>query len=128
MSIFASKENLENQTFSAFTLILVLVLIFAFYVQHDSLRILASLRNDRDPSSVGIPFGGAFKYVSCPHFTTEVIIYAAFALLDQHILVGLAFIFTLINQILSALVTHSWYRKTFQIYPKDRKAIFPYIL
>jgi 3-oxo-5-alpha-steroid 4-dehydrogenase 1 len=35
---------------------------------------------------------------------------------------------TMANLVPRALATHAWYQKTFPNYPKERKAIFPFLL
>jgi 3-oxo-5-alpha-steroid 4-dehydrogenase 3 len=34
----------------------------------------------------------------------------------------------LVNQVVAALMSHHWYRRSFRDYPPQRKAIVPYLL
>jgi 3-oxo-5-alpha-steroid 4-dehydrogenase 1 len=76
----------------------------------------------------GIPTGGLFRYVSNPHYLGEIIEWAGWALLTRNA-AGWAFAwFTFANLMPRAILNHRWYLKTFPKYPKQRKALIPYIL
>ncbi|MEZ4829778.1 MAG: DUF1295 domain-containing protein [Bacteroidia bacterium] len=75
-----------------------------------------------------IPQGGLFRYVSCPNHLGEIIEWTGFAILTWS-LAGFAFaLWTAINLLPRALDHHKWYLKQFPEYPKNRKAVFPFIL
>ncbi|KAF1750982.1 hypothetical protein GCK72_017534 [Caenorhabditis remanei] len=77
----------------------------------------------------GICFGGWFNLVSCPHFLFEICIYLSLLLVIPSAYVyRFVTLFVCINQTFAALITHSWYHKTFPKYPKTRKALIPYVL
>jgi 3-oxo-5-alpha-steroid 4-dehydrogenase 3 len=79
----------------------------------------------------GIPFGGWFDWVSCPHFFFEIFIYFSLycALEGSHRLFLWLLAFVLLNQVIAALITHAWYLDRFKhTYPAQRKAIFPCLL
>ena len=104
---------------------LVFILGFIINQYHD--RILINLRKNSN-TGYQIPFGGLFKYISCPNFLGEIIEWAGFAILLWN-LPALAFlIWTIINLVPRALDHHRWYNKQFEAYPSKRKAIFPMIL
>ena len=90
-------------------------------------RILINLRkNNRNGYS--IPKGFLFRYISCPNFFGEIIEWTGFAIMAWS-LPALAFvIWSLTNLVPRALDHHRWYIKTFEEYPKSRKAIIPFIL
>jgi 3-oxo-5-alpha-steroid 4-dehydrogenase 1 len=75
-----------------------------------------------------IPYGGLFKYVSCPNFFGEIISWAGFALVAFNLPALSFLIWVLINLITRALDHHRWYIKEFPEYPKERKAIIPCLL
>jgi 3-oxo-5-alpha-steroid 4-dehydrogenase 1 len=75
-----------------------------------------------------IPYGGLFKYVSCPNFLGEIISWAGFALVAFSLPALSFLIWTLINLTTRALDHHRWYIKEFPEYSKERKAIIPYLL
>jgi len=69
-----------------------------------------------------------YRYVSCPNYLGEILEWAAWAVLTWS-LVGLVFaIWTGANLIPRALAHHKWYQEKFPDYPKDRKAIIPFLL
>ena len=75
-----------------------------------------------------IPQGGLFRWVTCPSYLCEIIGWAGFALCTWSL--GSVFVLgiTIANLVPRALATHSWYRKRFEDYPKDRKALIPFVL
>lgn len=90
----------------------------------------AILRNLRQPGETGykIPFGGAYRWVSCPNYLGELLQWCGFAIAAWS-LPGLAFAcFTAANLIPKALSSHRWYREHFSDYPQERKAILPFLL
>ncbi len=42
--------------------------------------------------------------------------------------VVLVWCWVLVNQVVAALMSHHWYRRSFRDYPPQRKAIVPYLL
>lgn len=88
------------------------------------------LRNLRKPGETGyrIPYGGVFRWVSCPNYLGELIQWGGFAIAAWS-LPGLAFfLFTAANLIPKAIFSHQWYRQQFPDYPAERKAVIPAIL
>ena len=98
---------------------------FAIAKQSDAI-----LTNLRKPGETGykIPYGGLYRYVSCPNYLGEILQWTGFALAGWS-LPALAFVaFTSANLIPKAISSHQWYREKFSDYPKDRKAVIPFIL
>lgn len=90
----------------------------------------AILRNLRQPGETGykIPFGGGYRWVSCPNYLGEMLQWTGFAIAGWS-LPALAFAcFTAANLIPKALSSHRWYREHFNDYPADRKAVLPFLL
>lgn len=81
-----------------------------------------------DEESYQIPYGGLFKYVSCPNHFGEIIEWLGFALLCWNVPALAFFIWTCSNLIPRAIAHHRWYQEHFKEYPKERKAIFPLLL
>ncbi len=75
-----------------------------------------------------IPRGGFFEKVSCPNFFGEIIEWGGYAILCWSLPAFSFFIWTFCNLVPRALSHHKWYQKNFPDYPKERKALFPYIL
>jgi 3-oxo-5-alpha-steroid 4-dehydrogenase 1 len=98
---------------------------YAMNQYHD--RILIRLRKS-SANGYQIPYGGLFKYISCPNFFGEIVEWTGFAILCWS-LPALAFlVWSIVNLVPRALDHHRWYRNKFEEYPKERKAIFPRIL
>jgi len=90
-------------------------------------HILRTLRKHGD-RGYKIPFGGVFKWVSCGNYLGEVIEWVGWAILTWSFS-GLVFAFwVMANLIPRARSHHKWYLEHFPDYPKDRKAIFPFLI
>jgi hypothetical protein len=84
----------------------------------------------RKPGETGykIPYGGLYRFISCPNYFGELLEWAGWALLTFS-WPGLAFlVWTAANLVPRALAHHRDYRARFAHYPRDRHAIFPYLL
>jgi len=74
-----------------------------------------------------IPYGGMYRWVSCPNYLGEIIIWGGWAIATWS-LAGTAFaVLTMANLVPRALAIHSWYKSEFDDYPRSRKAIVPYV-
>lgn len=79
-------------------------------------------------SGYRVPHGQLFEYVSCPNYLGEILEWIGFAIATWS-LAGAAFAFyTAANVGPRALSHHRWYRQTFPDYPKDRRALIPFLL
>ncbi|XP_064637908.1 polyprenol reductase-like [Lineus longissimus] len=101
---------------------------------HVMLAILRKVNaKSTDPSSFyrhRIPRGSWFEYVSCPHYTMEILIYIAMTTTQGFVNITFLWlsIFVVINQVLYAHITHQWYLAEFsQDYPKNRFALIPHV-
>jgi steroid 5-alpha reductase family enzyme len=84
----------------------------------------------RKPGDEGyrIPHGGAYRWVSAPNYLGELIEWLGFALASWS-LAGLAFfLFTFANLVPRAIANHKWYRHRFPDYPRERKAVIPFLV
>lgn len=89
--------------------------------------ILFSLRK---PGETGyrIPHGGAYRFVSSPNYFGELIEWGGWAVATWS-LAGLSFfLFTFANLVPRAVSNHKWYRDQFPDYPKERRAVIPYLI
>lgn len=96
----------------------------AINIQSDN--ILLGLRR---PGEQGykIPRGGAYRLVSAPNYLGELIEWAGWAVATWS-LAGLAFfVFTFTNLVPRAVANHRWYRETFPDYPRERRAVIPWL-
>jgi 3-oxo-5-alpha-steroid 4-dehydrogenase 1 len=88
-----------------------------------------SLRALRKPGEVDyrIPYGGLFDLVSCPNYLGEIVEWCGWALATWS-LPGLAFaVWTFANLAPRARSHHAWYYAHFPDYPKNRKALIPWM-
>ena len=104
----------------------ILLFITGAVINLRSDKILLNLRSEK--KGYHIPKGFLFKYVSFPNYLGEIIEWIAFALMTWS-LAGLSFaVWTAANLVPRAISGHRWYQKTFINYPKERKAIFPFLV
>lgn len=105
----------------------VIFFISGLIINWQADNILIHLRKSGETGYL-IPRGGLFTFISCPNHFGEIVEWCGFALMTWS-LPGLAFaIWTIVNLLPRALHHHQWYREHFQDYPKDRKALIPYVL
>jgi len=100
--------------------------VLGFIIHFSSDQTLIHLRK---PGETGykIPYGFMFNYVSSPNYFGEIIQWTGFAIL-LGAPAGWLFVFwTGVNLIPRAVSNHKWYKEKFADYPKERKAMFPYI-
>ena len=74
-----------------------------------------------------IPYGGAFRFVSNPHYLGELIAWGGFALCTWSLAGVFIFAISATNLIPRARDNHTWYLDKFEEYPKERKALVPFI-
>jgi len=89
-----------------------------------------TLINMRKNSSNGyqIPRGGLFEYISCPNHFGEIVEWVGYAILTW-CLPGLSFAaWTIANLLPRAMDHHKWYKGHFENYPKQRKAVIPFMI
>jgi len=89
----------------------------------------AILRNLRKPGEVvyQIPTGGLYRLVSSPNYLYEILEWTGWAIATWST-AGLAFaVYTIANLAPRAAHHHIWYRSYFENYPRERKALIPYL-
>ena len=101
--------------------------VIGFIINYISDGILINLRK---PGETGykIPKGFLFRYISCPNHFGEMLEWFGFMLMIWNLAGVSFFIWTVSNLLPRALHHHKWYLQHFTDYPKDRKAVFPFIL
>ena len=86
-----------------------------------------TLRGLRQPGESGyaIPWGGLYRWISCPNYFGEIIEWFGWALATWS-LPGLAFaVWVVANLVPRARAHHHWYRERFPEYPPERRALLP---
>lgn len=102
---------------------------FILNVYSDSiLRNLRSKAPQADEPRYKIPYGGMFKYVSCPQYLGEILSFVGLAVMTWNLGAVFVILVTAGNLVPRALITHKWFNKHFDDYPSERKAIFPHVL
>ena len=104
----------------------LVVFIAGAFINNQSDTILINLRK---PGETGykIPTGGLFKYVSCPNHLGEMIEWLGFAVMVGSVPAWSFAVWAFCNQAPRALDHHKWYLSKFPEYPKDRKALIPFL-
>ncbi|MCB9642750.1 MAG: DUF1295 domain-containing protein [Myxococcales bacterium] len=105
----------------------VALFAWGYFINRQSDEILRNLRKPGE-TEYKIPHGGFYKWLSCPNYFGEFMIWAGWAIATWS-LAGLSFfLFTVANLLPRAISNHRWYIEKFPDYPKERKAVFPFIL
>lgn len=95
-----------------------------------------ALRNLRPPGTKvrkipvpdGNPLTNLFHLVSCPNYTFEIGAWVSFAIMTSCLSAFLFAVAGAFQMTIWALAKHRNYRKEFKEYPKQRRAIFPFII
>jgi 3-oxo-5-alpha-steroid 4-dehydrogenase 1 len=107
----------------------VAVYYCGFFLILSSESIVRRLRDPKHPGTdYRIPYGGGYRFVSSPQYLGELIAWAGFALLTWGLPGVMIFLISAANLVPRALATHRWYLEKFPDYPKDRKALIPYVV
>lgn len=89
-------------------------------------KLLADLR--KNSLDYFIPKGGLFEFVVCPHYLFEILTWLGIALLSRHLAAWLILLFVIDYLSARGIRTLKWYHEKFSDFPKDRKAILPFVL
>lgn len=120
--------EVKDYSFSDPLFLLGMVLfVSGLVINLQSDEILISLRKNSD-NGYAIPYGGMFRWVSCPNYLGELMEWAGFALAAWNLPALSFFLWTFANLVPRAMNYQRWYKATFPGYPKKRKAVIPFIL
>jgi protein-S-isoprenylcysteine O-methyltransferase Ste14 len=123
-----SPESMYAAAWLADPRFIIGALIFAagFFINKQSDAITRRLWDPQNPG-YKIPYGGMFRFVSCPNYFGEIVTWIGWAVMTWS-LAGLFFvIWTAANLAPRARANHRWYLEKFPDYPGERKAIIPYL-
>ena len=102
----------------------VLVFIAGFVINRQSDYILSHLRRPGE-KDYKIPQGGLYRWISCPNYFGEILIWCGWALATWS-LAGFSFaLWTIANLAPRARSHQDWYHRTFPDYPPERKTLLP---
>ncbi|XP_061193834.1 3-oxo-5-alpha-steroid 4-dehydrogenase 2-like isoform X1 [Saccostrea echinata] len=105
----------------------IMLFFTGMYINIRSDNLLTSLRKEKE-GTYQTPRGFLFEYVSGANFLGEIVEWIGFSVACNN-LPSLAFaVFTLCNIGPRAFHHHRFYREKFEDYPKDRKALIPFVL
>ncbi|XP_037927916.1 polyprenol reductase [Teleopsis dalmanni] len=132
------RDTLPSQFSYAKITLLQYLCVFIFHFswtqQYKSNMILVNLRKNPQTGEVStekhlLPRGGFFNLISSPHMFFEIVMYAVLLSLLPRCTSWYFIVFwVLSNQTMNALLTHKWYKDNFKDYPKNRRALFPFVL
>lgn len=104
----------------------VVVFLVGFAINQHADWVLLNLRK---PGETGykIPHGGMYRWITCPNYFGEILEWTGWAIASWS-LAGFAFTFyTFANLAPRAAAHHRWYMEKFPDYPKERRAIVPFV-
>lgn len=91
-------------------------------------NILISLRKPSDKKGTyKIPRGGAFEYVSAANYFGEIVEWTGFAIASWSLPAASFAVFTFANLAPRGYAHHLWYKRQFPRYPKNRRAVIPFV-
>uniref|UniRef100_A0A6N2LRL8 3-oxo-5-alpha-steroid 4-dehydrogenase C-terminal domain-containing protein n=1 Tax=Salix viminalis TaxID=40686 RepID=A0A6N2LRL8_SALVM len=103
--------------------VLFLVGIVGNFYHH---LLLASLRT-KNEKGYKVPKGGLFGRVACPHYFFEILIFLGICFISQTLYSFASTISTVCYLMGRSYATRRWYLTKFDDFPKDVKAIIPYV-
>lgn len=101
--------------------------VVGMYINMSSDNILMGLRKG-GRKGYYIPYGGMFTYVSSPNLFGEIIEWLGWAILCWCLPAFSFALWTMANLIPRAIDHHRWYKRRFENYPKERKAVIPFLV
>ena len=120
--------NFQDEYFTTPAFVLgLIVFVTGVFINVKSDNLLIALRK---PGETGyeIPTGFLFNYISCPNLFGEMIEWLGFAIMVGSLPAFSFPVWTMANLLPRALDHHKWYLQKFIDYPKERKAVIPFIL
>jgi 3-oxo-5-alpha-steroid 4-dehydrogenase 1 len=89
---------------------------------------LARLGRSKDGSGAyQIPYGFAYRWVSCPNYLGEIIQWMGWAIATWSLAGWIFAIWTMANLVPRAIAHHRWYQQNFKDYPVGRRALIPFL-
>lgn len=110
----------------------LLVYLGGFVLIVHSEYVVRHLRDPNKPASgepdYKIPYGGGYRFVSSPQYLGELTAWAGFSIMTWGLPGVMILLISAGNLVPRAFATQRWYQEKFPDYPKDRKALIPYVL
>jgi len=103
----------------------------SFVLNVHSDAIIRNLRTieevERGEKVYRIPRGGLFRFVTSPSYLTEITAFTGFAIATWCLGATFIALVTVANLVPRALQTHRWYKEKFPDYPRERRALLPFL-
>jgi 3-oxo-5-alpha-steroid 4-dehydrogenase 1 len=102
--------------------------LFGLFTNIQSDNILINLRK---PGETGykIPQGGMYRFISCPNYFGEMVEWIGFAIMSWSIPGAVYALWVALPLFAQGQIAHRWYVEKFgNDYPKNRKAIIPFLI
>ncbi|GFQ06438.1 very-long-chain enoyl-coa reductase [Phtheirospermum japonicum] len=91
--------------------------------------LLSTLRRDeKSDKGYKIPRGGLFSLVVCPHYLFEILTFIGISFISQTLCSYLCTIGSAFYLLARSNATRKWYLSKFEDFPKNVKALIPYVL
>ncbi|KAJ8551600.1 hypothetical protein K7X08_021615 [Anisodus acutangulus] len=103
--------------------IIFLVGIICNFYHH---YLLSKLRT-KGEKEYKVPQGGLFNFVICPHYLFEILIFVGVSCTSQTLYAISFTLGTTLYLMGRSIATRRWYKSKFEDFPKDIKALIPYI-
>ena len=126
--LYALGPELPMSWFSDPRFVVGALLFWSGYAlnQHSD-RVLIGLRRNGQ-TGYQIPYGGGYRFVSCPNYLGEMVEWGGWALACWNPGALAFFLWTVANLAPRAIKTHRWYRENFPDYPRRRRALLPFLV
>uniref|UniRef100_A0A0N5BV24 Polyprenal reductase n=1 Tax=Strongyloides papillosus TaxID=174720 RepID=A0A0N5BV24_STREA len=133
LSVLVSSSLKISENISFSQVMFTILFVFLNYLQNGIANDFANLRKDENNKVTNLShkvcLNGIHKFVCCPHFLYEILIYLTLYGIgrSQNLLYFLLFV--LVNQMVAAKTNQIWYKKKFsdKIEVANRKALIPFI-
>jgi 3-oxo-5-alpha-steroid 4-dehydrogenase 1 len=102
----------------------VALFIVGFIVNRYSDWVLNRIRS-KSETDYSIPQGGIYKWVSCPNYLGEILIWLGWSLATWSPVAAAFALWTIANLAPRARAHHRWYHERFPDYPPERHALLP---
>ncbi|KAK4435943.1 putative very-long-chain enoyl-CoA reductase art-1 [Sesamum alatum] len=89
--------------------------------------LLSKLRDEKD-KGYKIPRGGLFSLVICPHYLFEILTFIGISFISQTLFSYLFTVGSAMYLLARSRATRNWYLSKFEDFPKNVKALIPYVL
>jgi 3-oxo-5-alpha-steroid 4-dehydrogenase 1 len=102
----------------------IILFILGFIVNRHADYVLHHIR-DSSLEDYAIPQSGLYRWVSCPNYLGEILIWLGWALATWSPVAAAFALWTIANLAPRAYAHHKWYHQNFENYPQKRRVLLP---